>query len=127
MSIEQENNDMLRNQIKEVAHHSKEIKGVVTKRTRVEPWVVAKMERASSDLSDVTHYLDGEKYADGGELQKTDKYSSGGKHTARWKRLAGICQPRKFSYECVIAYLVRHIVYPSAAYWIGFVGSKCLY
>jgi len=66
MSIEQENNDMLRNQIKEVTHHSKEIKGVVTKRTRVEPWVVAKMERAATDLSDVTHYLDGEKYADGG-------------------------------------------------------------
>ena len=28
MSIEQENNDMLRSQIKEVAHHSKEIKEV---------------------------------------------------------------------------------------------------
>lgn len=68
MSIEQENNEMLRNQIKEVAHHSREIKDVVTKRTRVEPWVVAKMERASSDLSDVTHYLDGERYADGGGL-----------------------------------------------------------
>jgi len=67
-SIEQENNDMLRNQIREVAHHSKEIKEVVNKRTRVEPWVVAKMERASSDLSDVTHYLDGERYEDGGSV-----------------------------------------------------------
>jgi hypothetical protein len=69
MSIEQENNDMLRSQIKEVAHHSKEIKEVVNKRTRVEPWVVAKMERASSDLSDVTHYLDGERYAEGGGVE----------------------------------------------------------
>lgn len=68
MSIEQENNDMLRNQIKEVAHHSSEIKKVVNKRTRVEPWVIAKTERAATDLSDVTHYLDGEKYGDGGEL-----------------------------------------------------------
>jgi hypothetical protein len=73
MSIEQENNDMLRNQINEVAHHSSEIKNVVTKRTRVEPWVVAKMERASSDLSDVTHYLDGERYAEGGSM-----YAGGG-------------------------------------------------
>jgi len=68
MSIEQENNDMLRNQIKEVAHHSSEIKKVVNKRTRVEPWVIAKTERAATDLSDVTHYLDGEKYGDGGEI-----------------------------------------------------------
>jgi hypothetical protein len=59
---------MLRNQIKEVTHHSKEIKSVVTKRTRVEPWVVAKMERAATDLSDVTHYLDGERYEDGGNI-----------------------------------------------------------
>jgi len=73
MSIEQENNDMLRSQIKEVAHHSKEIKEVVNKRTRVEPWVVAKMERASSDLSDVTHYLDGERYAEGGEIAERFK------------------------------------------------------
>lgn len=68
MSIEKENNDMLRNQIKEVAHHSSEIKKVVNKRTRVEPWVIAKTERAATDLSDVTHYLDGEKYGDGGEI-----------------------------------------------------------
>jgi len=73
MSIEQENNDMLRNQIKEVTHHSQEIKGVVNKRTRVEPWVVAKMERAATDLSDVTHYLDGERYEDGGSM-----YGGGG-------------------------------------------------
>lgn len=64
--IGKENNRMLRNQVKEVAHHSSEINSTVGKNTKVEPWVVAKMERASTDLSDVTHYLDGNKFAGGG-------------------------------------------------------------
>jgi ppGpp synthetase/RelA/SpoT-type nucleotidyltranferase len=64
--IGKENNRMLRNQVREVAHHSSEINSTVGKKTKVEPWVVAKMERASTDLSDVTHYLDGDKYKYGG-------------------------------------------------------------
>ena len=60
-NIEKENNEMLRNQIKEAQHHSSELKSVVTSQTQVEPWVVAKMERATTDLSDITHYLDGQK------------------------------------------------------------------
>jgi len=59
--IEQENNEMLRNQIKEAQHHSSELKSVVSSNTQVEPWVVAKMERATTDLSDIAHYLDGRK------------------------------------------------------------------
>ena len=59
--IEQENNEMLRNQIKEAQHHSSELKSVVSSSTQVEPWVVAKMERATTDLSDIAHYLDGRK------------------------------------------------------------------
>jgi len=66
--IGKDNNRMLRNQVREVAHHSDEINGVVNKKTKVEPWVVAKMERASTDLSDVTHYLDGNKFAGGGPI-----------------------------------------------------------
>lgn len=67
-----DNNRMLRNQVREVAHHSDEINGVVNKKTKVEPWVVAKMERASTDLSDVTHYLDGNKFAGGGAVKVGD-------------------------------------------------------
>jgi ppGpp synthetase/RelA/SpoT-type nucleotidyltranferase len=70
--IGKENNRMLRNQVREVAHHSHEINSTVGKNTKVEPWVVAKMERASTDLSDVTHYLDGEKYAGGGDIDTKD-------------------------------------------------------
>jgi hypothetical protein len=69
--IEQENNEMLRNQIKEAQHHSSELKSVVSSSTQVEPWVVAKMERATTDLSDIAHYLDGRKdmkMATGGNL-----------------------------------------------------------
>ena len=60
-TIAQENNDMLQSNIKEIKHHADELKDIVTNKTKVEPWVIAKTERASTDLSDVTHYLDGEK------------------------------------------------------------------
>jgi len=59
--IAQENNEMLQSNMKEIRHHSDELKNIVTDSTEVEPWVIAKTERASTDLSDVTHYLDGEK------------------------------------------------------------------
>lgn len=59
-NIEKDNNEMIQNQIKEAAHHAKELGYIVNDKTPIEAWVVAKMERATSDLSDVTHYLDGE-------------------------------------------------------------------
>jgi hypothetical protein len=75
-NIEKENNDMLQGQIKEATHHAKELGYIVNDKTVIEPWVVAKMERATTDLSDVTHYLDGQEdkrmkkpiYATGGNL-----------------------------------------------------------
>jgi hypothetical protein len=75
-NIEKENNDMLQGQIKEASHHAKELGYIVNDKTVIEPWVVAKMERATTDLSDVTHYLDGQEdkrmkkpvYATGGNL-----------------------------------------------------------
>jgi len=82
-TIAQENNEMLQSNMKEIRHHSDELKNIVTDSTEVEPWVIAKTERASTDLSDVTHYLDGEKeqslkmpfekggyMADGGEVNE---------------------------------------------------------
>lgn len=60
-TLAQENNDMLQSTITEMKHHVDELKSVVSKNTEVEPWVIAKAERASTDLSDITHYLEGEK------------------------------------------------------------------
>ena len=78
-TIAQENNDMLQSNIKEIKHHADELKDIVTNKTKVEPWVIAKTERASTDLSDVTHYLDGEKdkslempFKQGGKLNEDD-------------------------------------------------------
>ena len=55
----EENNEMFHSQIKEAKHHIDELSKVFTKNTEIEPWVLAKMTRAKTDLSDLTHYLDG--------------------------------------------------------------------
>lgn len=63
------NNEMLRNQVVEAKHHVQELAKEINSKTNVEPWVIAKMERATTDLSDVTHYLDGmQKMAFGGMI-----------------------------------------------------------
>ena len=66
--IANSNNEMLQSQLKAVEHHAKELSSIVTDKTPVEAWVVGKIERASTDLSDITHYLDGAKFEYGGEL-----------------------------------------------------------
>lgn len=55
----EENNEMFNSQIKEAKHHIEELSKVVNKKTDIEPWVLSKMTRAKTDLSDLTHYLDG--------------------------------------------------------------------
>ena len=70
---------MVLSNVKEVKHHADELSKVVTKKSNIEAWVVAKIERASTDLSDVTHYLEGQhdKMSMGGSvynhLHKMDK------------------------------------------------------
>jgi hypothetical protein len=54
------NAQMVLSKIKEVHHHADELGNIVTKKSDIEAWVVAKIERASTDLSDITHYLDGQ-------------------------------------------------------------------
>ena len=74
-----ENKEMLKNQSREVSHHADELDKVLKHKLEVEPWVIAKMERATTDLSDVTHYLDGEQakeyskpiYKQGGAVEIT--------------------------------------------------------
>lgn len=64
-----DNKRMLENQAHEVQHHSEELNNQVPKTQKVPAWVIAKMERATTDLSDITHYLDGEnKMAHGGSI-----------------------------------------------------------
>lgn len=58
--VNNENKEMLENQSVEIDHHSDELEDILPKVKEVEPWVVAKAERAATDLSDLTHYLDGE-------------------------------------------------------------------
>ena len=75
-SVAEGNLEMLKNQAKEFKHHAEELGEVVDKNPRVDAWVVAKAERATSDLSDITHYLegqeDGESFKDGGEIKDKD-------------------------------------------------------
>ena len=71
-----DNKRMLENQAREVQHHSEELNNQVEITKRVPAWVIAKMERATTDLSDITHYLDGEnKMEYGGKVGK--KYNVG--------------------------------------------------
>jgi predicted ABC-type ATPase len=65
-----ESTAMVLSQNKEIAHHTQELKNALKKNPEVEPWVIGKIERASTDISDVTHYLDGRtEYAEGGEME----------------------------------------------------------
>jgi hypothetical protein len=57
---------MIDSQTIEARHHVEELSKILTKKNKIEPWVVARMERATTDLSDVTHYLEGKKMAKGG-------------------------------------------------------------
>jgi hypothetical protein len=84
MTEASENKEMLLNQSEEFEHHAEELESAVKKADHIPAWVVAKSERASTDLSDITHYLDGEneqreemtereeEYADGGEVKWQD-------------------------------------------------------
>jgi hypothetical protein len=70
--IENENLEMLQNQIVQIKHHAEEIADI--NNVEIEPWVITKGQRAATDLSDITHYLDGkkaeEKMGYGGAIEK---------------------------------------------------------
>lgn len=74
-----ENKEMLLNHAEEFEHHAEEFESAVKKSDHIPAWVVAKSERASTDLSDVTHYLDGENEQKEEELEGEEEYASGGK------------------------------------------------
>jgi hypothetical protein len=69
--FENENREMVLNNNKQIAHHTKELQDAV-KGKKVPAWVVAKVNRSASDLSDATHYMEGqsEKYAKGSNIER---------------------------------------------------------
>ena len=67
--VDSENYEMLRGKIKELMHHAEELKTITNRKKEVPAWVLAKSTRASTDLSDITHYMDGNKFANGGGVE----------------------------------------------------------
>jgi hypothetical protein len=78
-SVEQGNIDMIKNQVVQVEHHANELKQTLKSNPQVDAWVVAKMDRATSNLSDITHYLEGEQnsFADGGYMAEGGELTRG--------------------------------------------------
>jgi hypothetical protein len=70
--IDTGNLDMTKNSVRAIKHHADELSSELKKNPEIEAWVLAKTDRAAQNLSDVTHYLDGEmnKYALGGRMAK---------------------------------------------------------
>lgn len=55
---DQDNRTMIMRQAKEVAHHVEELNEILSKQPDIDAWVVAKMQDVTTQLSEVTHYLD---------------------------------------------------------------------
>jgi ribosomal protein L39E len=69
-----ENGEMVKSYNKQIAHHTKEMANAISKNEDVPAWVVAKMTRSATDLSDATHYLDGkDEYGYGGSVKGLSK------------------------------------------------------
>ena len=68
--IDKGNAEMIISTTKSIKHHANELQKLVSMNTPIEAWVVAKLERAETDLSDVTHYIDG--------LRNEDHMAKGG-------------------------------------------------
>jgi hypothetical protein len=68
------NLDMIKNSVTAIKHHADELTAELKKNPEIEAWVLSKVDRAAQNLSDVTHYLDGEmnKFADGGMMAETE-------------------------------------------------------
>jgi ribosomal protein L39E len=74
-SLDNENLDMVLNNNNQISHHTKELPNAVKKNKVIPAWVVAKVNRSTTDLSDATHYLEGAKYKKGGNVsEKENKF-----------------------------------------------------
>jgi tryptophanyl-tRNA synthetase len=95
---------MVLSQIKEVHHHADELAKVLANMDTVDAWVVGKMERATTDLSDITHYLDGTtEYAKGGMIKEGNKVIYKGEERTVYslypKGMASLCLIDEDGYE----------------------------
>jgi hypothetical protein len=75
--IEDENKQMVLNQAEGFEHHAEELEEAAKKADHVPAWVVAQSAVASSKLSDITHYLDGENEQKR-EMKEGEEYANGG-------------------------------------------------
>lgn len=67
--VSTQNRDMVVSQLKSIHHHEKELQNALKSSGEIEAWVLAKVQRATTDLSDVTHYIDGKtEYKTGGKI-----------------------------------------------------------
>lgn len=57
---ELDNKELVANKATEIAHHAKELHETLESKGDIPAWVVAKIERSATDISDVAHYLEGE-------------------------------------------------------------------
>jgi hypothetical protein len=97
-SIEDENREMVLNDNNQIIHHTKELPSAI-KGKRVPAWVVANVNESANNLSDATHYMDGQKMANGGGVHimpngklmlDSEHYANGGfvgKGEMVWKKL----------------------------------------
>ena len=56
--VSTQNRDMIISQLKAIHHHQKEMLDTLKNSGEVEAWVLAKVSNASSNLSDIAHYLE---------------------------------------------------------------------
>jgi len=72
--------EMANSQAIKIKHHVSELANILKSSPTIEAWVIAKLESASNDLADVTHYLDGKtqlsgkKMATGGQTPTQEEF-----------------------------------------------------
>ena len=64
---------MVLNNNKQIRHHTEELMKAVQNSKHIPAWVVAKIERSATDISDATHFLEGQEMANGGMVMKRNK------------------------------------------------------
>lgn len=76
--VSTQNRDMVLSQLKSIHHHEEELRSALKTSPEIEAWVLAKVQRATTDLSDVTHYLDGRtEYKTGGDIKPFETKTNG--------------------------------------------------
>lgn len=60
--------EMANSQAIKIKHHVTELANILKSNPTIEAWVIAKLESASNDLADVTHYLDGRVQMEGKKM-----------------------------------------------------------